>query len=123
MGAGDLDRPRRPAAGHDAGHQPAAQRLRAIDLASGRFLYRVAHKAVSATFIAFCEQLLAAYRPRRWWRWSATTRSSTTPSWCSAGWPPIPRIVVLHGARYSPHDNPTERVWGALKAWLANNPP
>jgi hypothetical protein len=30
--------------------------------------------------------------------------------------------VVLHGARYSPHDNPTERVWGALKAWLANNP-
>jgi hypothetical protein len=21
-----------------------------------------------------------------------------------------------------PHDNPTERIWGALKAWLANNP-
>ncbi len=21
-----------------------------------------------------------------------------------------------------PHDNPTERVWGALKAWLANSP-
>jgi transposase len=28
----------------------------------------------------------------------------------------------LHGARYSPHDNPVERIWGALKAWLANNP-
>jgi transposase len=33
-----------------------------------------------------------------------------------------PRIVVLHGARYCPHDNPVERVWGALKAWLANSP-
>jgi transposase len=25
-------------------------------------------------------------------------------------------------ARYSPHDNPTERIWAALKAWLANSP-
>jgi hypothetical protein len=30
-------------------------------LASGRFLYQVARKAISATFIAFLEQLLAAY--------------------------------------------------------------
>ena len=29
---------------------------------------------------------------------------------------------VLHGARYSPHDNPVERIWGALKASLANAP-
>jgi transposase len=33
-----------------------------------------------------------------------------------------PRVVVVHGARCSPHDNPVERVWGALKAWLANTP-
>jgi hypothetical protein len=33
-----------------------------------------------------------------------------------------PRVQVLHGARYSPHDNPVERIWGALKAWLANSP-
>jgi transposase len=33
-----------------------------------------------------------------------------------------PRVVVLHGARYSPHDNPVERIWAALKAWLANSP-
>jgi hypothetical protein len=26
---------------------------------------------------------------------------------------PHPRLQVLHGARSSPHDNPTERVWGA----------
>jgi transposase len=33
-----------------------------------------------------------------------------------------PRLRVLHGARYSPHDNPVERIWGALKAYLANSP-
>jgi hypothetical protein len=22
-----------------------------------------------------------------------------------------PRLRVLHGARYSPHDNPVERIW------------
>jgi hypothetical protein len=33
----------------------------AVDLRSGRWFYQVARKAVSATFIAFCEQLLAAY--------------------------------------------------------------
>jgi transposase len=33
-----------------------------------------------------------------------------------------PRLRVLHGARYSPHDNPVERIWGALKAFLANSP-
>lgn len=24
------------------------------------------------------------------------------------------------GARYSPHDNPAERIWGGLKAYVAN---
>jgi hypothetical protein len=33
----------------------------AIDLASGRFCYQVCRKAVSASFIAFLAQLLAAY--------------------------------------------------------------
>jgi transposase len=33
----------------------------AVDLQSGRFLYQVTRKAVSASFTAFCEQLLAAY--------------------------------------------------------------
>ena len=94
----------------------------AIDLATGQFLYQISCKAISATFTAFCEQLLAAYpaapivvvicdnviihRSKIVQRWRKTH----------------PRLLVLHGARYSPHDNPVERVWGALKAWLANNP-
>jgi hypothetical protein len=31
-----------------------------------------------------------------------------------------PRIDLLYGARYSPHDNPAERIWGALKNYVAN---
>jgi transposase len=82
----------------------------------------VTAKAVSASFCAFCEQLLAAspaapvvavicdnviiHRSKIVQRWQRTH----------------PRLRVLHGARYSPHDNPVERIWGAFKAWLANTP-
>jgi transposase len=94
----------------------------AIDLATGRWFYQVTRKAISASFTAFCEQLLAAYpaapvvavicdnviihhsRIVQRWQWAH------------------PRLLVLHGARYSPHDNPVERVWAALKGWLANSP-
>ncbi|GAB3002160.1 hypothetical protein GCM10023080_079780 [Streptomyces pseudoechinosporeus] len=31
-----------------------------------------------------------------------------------------PRLHLLFGARYSPHDNPVERIWAVLKAHLAN---
>src|SRR6266545_3476761 len=94
----------------------------AVDLASGQWFYQVTRKAISATFTAFCEQLLAAY--------SAAPavavvcdnviihRSKIVQRWLATH----PRLLVLHGARYSPHDNPVERIWGALKAWLANNP-
>jgi hypothetical protein len=67
----------------------------AIDLASGRFFYQVARKAVSATFTCFCEHLLAAYptaplvavvcdnvaihRSKLVKRWLASTRAW----WCS----------------------------------------
>ena len=31
-----------------------------------------------------------------------------------------PRLRLLYGAAYSPHDNPVERIWATLKAHLAN---
>src|SRR6266516_3713006 len=31
-----------------------------------------------------------------------------------------PRAELLYGARYSPHDNPVERIWAALKNYVAN---
>ena len=94
----------------------------AVDLRTGRFLYQVARKAVSASFTAFLAQLLAAYpaAPVVAVICDNVTihRSKLVQRWLAAH----PRLRVLHGARYSPHDNPTERIWGALKAWLANSP-
>ncbi len=94
----------------------------AVDLASGRFCYLVCRKAVSASFTAFLAQLLAAYpaAPVVAVICDNVTihRAKLVQRWLAAH----PRLRVLHGARYSPHDNPTERIWGALKAWLANSP-
>ena len=34
-----------------------------------------------------------------------------------------PRMRLLYGARYSPHHNPVERIWGALKVpWPTARP-
>jgi transposase len=94
----------------------------AVDVVSGHFLYQVARKAVSASFIAFCEQLLAAYPTAPLVAVVCDNviihRSKIVQRWLATH----PRLLVLHGARYSPHDNPVERIWGALKAWLANSP-
>jgi transposase len=94
----------------------------AVDLRTGRFLYQVTRKAISASFTAFCEQLLAAYPAAPVVAVVCDNviihHSKIVQRWLGAH----PRLRVLHGARYSPHDNPVERVWGALKAWLANNP-
>jgi transposase len=31
-----------------------------------------------------------------------------------------PRLEQVYGARYGPHDNPVERIWAALKNYVAN---
>ena len=94
----------------------------AVDLHSGRFLYQVCRKAVSANFTTFCEQLLAAYPTAPLVAVVCDNviihHSKIVQAWLASH----PRLVVLHGARYSPHDNPVERIWGALKAYLANSP-
>jgi transposase len=94
----------------------------AVNLTSGRWFYQVTRKAVSVSFTAFLEQLLAAYPAAPVVAVVCDNviihHSKIVQRWLAAH----PRMLVLHGARYSPHDNPTERVWGALKAWLANSP-
>jgi transposase len=94
----------------------------AVDLHSGRLLYQVCRKAVSASFCGFCAQLLAAYPTAPVVAVVCDNviihRSKLVQAWLAAH----PRLRVLHGARYGPHDNPVERIWGALKAHLANSP-
>jgi transposase len=94
----------------------------AVELASGRWFYQITHKAVSASFCAFCEQLLAAYLTAPLVAVVCDNviihHSKIVQRWLAAH----PRLRVLHGARHSPHDNPVEWVGGALNAWLANTP-
>ena len=122
MGAGHLDPPWQAPAGHDPGTNRRRTIFGAVNLTSGQWCYQVARKAVSVTFIAFLEQLLAAYPTAPLVAVVCDNviihHSKIVGRWLAAH----PRIRVLHGARYSPHDNPVERVWGALKAWLANTP-
>jgi transposase len=33
------------------------------------------------------------------------------------------RLLLIEGARYSPQDNPVERIWAALKQRIANTAP
>jgi transposase len=94
----------------------------AIDLDTGRWFYQVTRKAVSASFTAFLEQLLAAYPAAPLVAVVCDNviihHSKIVGRWLAAH----PRVLVLHGARYSPHDNPVQRIWGALTAGLANSP-
>jgi transposase len=94
----------------------------ALNVATGAWHYTITVKAASAQFIDFCTMVLAVYP-------TATTvavitdggtshTSKVTQDWVTNQ----PRLKLLIGARYSPQDNPTERIWGALKRWLANNP-
>jgi len=95
----------------------------AVDLHTGRSLYQVIHKAITANFTGFCEQLLAAYPAAPVVAVICDNniiihRSKLVRRWLAAH----PPMLVLHGARHSPNDNPTERIWAAVKAWLANSP-
>jgi hypothetical protein len=60
----------------------------ALDLHTGRWFYQVARKAVSASFIAFLEQLAAAYPAAPTVAVICDNVIVTTPRSCSGGWPP-----------------------------------
>jgi transposase len=94
----------------------------AVELATGRFCYQISRIAVSANFTAFLAQLLAAYPAAPLVAAVCDNvnihRSKIVQAWLASH----PRVLVLHGARYSPHDNPVESIWAALKGGLANSP-
>ena len=94
----------------------------ALDVVTGAWHYAVSGKADSAAFIAFATGLLQLYA-------SAPViallcdngsihHSRVTQAWLAEH----PRLWLLHGAGYSPHHNPVERIWAALKTCLANTP-
>jgi transposase len=94
----------------------------AIDLATGRWFYLIAERANSAAFVQFLEQVLIAYPSAPVIAIvldNVTTHSSAVVQrWLASHG----RVKLLYGARYCPHHNPVERVWGAMKRHLANSP-
>jgi transposase len=91
----------------------------ALNVTCGTWFYLWARRS-AAGFIAMLDMLLAAY-PNA----PAVVvicdndgihHASTVGRWTTAH----PRLRLIHGAAYSPHDNPTERIWATLKTDLAN---
>ena len=91
----------------------------ALDLVTGAFFYLWARRR-AAGFVAVLEMLYAAYP-------SAPViavlcdndgihHAVKVGRWLYDH----PRVRIFYGAAYSPHDNPVERIWAALKAEIAN---
>jgi transposase len=97
--------------------------LGAINLATGAWHYHLAHKCVSVVFCYFLEQVLAAY-PDAPVVAVLVDNDTTHTSGITARWlAEHPRLRLITGAKYSPQDNPVERVWASLKRAIANTAP
>jgi transposase len=95
----------------------------AINLATGAFHHHVSVKNVSVVFCYFLERLLEAYPDAPIIAVicdnGSTHHSGITKRWLAEH----PRLQVIEGARYSPQDNPVERIWAALKSKISNTAP
>jgi len=91
----------------------------ALEVTSGAWVYRLG-KRCAADFIALLDQLLRAF-PRAPMIVVICDNDSIHHARTVIRYlDEHPRIEVLYGARYSPHDNPVERIWGELKNYVAN---
>jgi transposase len=92
----------------------------ALDLATGAWHYHLFVRNVSEVFCYFLDQLLpAAPVVAVICDNGSTHHSRYTKRWLAEH----PRLLLLEGARYSPHDNPVERMWARLKGHIANTAP
>ena len=95
----------------------------AVNLITGAFHHHVSVRNVSVVFCYFLQQLLNAYPHAPVVAVicdnGTTHHSGITRAWLADN----PRLLLITGARYSPQDNPVERMWAALKHHLANTAP
>ena len=95
----------------------------AVELSTGKWCCQVARRANGAAFVRLLECLLETYADAPAIAVvldNVNTHSSRiVQAWLLGH----PQVHLLYGARYCPHENPVERIWGALKAHLANSPP
>ena len=91
----------------------------ALEVTTGAWVYRLG-KRCAADFIALLDQVLAAFPAAPAIVMICDNDSIHHARKVSAYLEKHPRLELLYGARYSPHDNPVERIWGALKNYVAN---
>jgi transposase len=95
----------------------------AVNLVTGAWHHHVSTYNVSAVFCYFLQQLLDAYPDAPVVAVicdnGTTHHSRITQRWLTDN----PRLRLLTGAKYSPQDNPVERMWAVIKHHLANTAP
>ena len=111
--------PRRPPADLDPGTNRQVTVFEAIDEITGAWVYRLGRRC-AADFIAFLDQVLRAFPHAPVIAVICDNDSIHHAPKLTAYREKHPRLELLYGARYSPHDNPVERIWAALKNYVAN---
>jgi DDE superfamily endonuclease/Homeodomain-like domain len=91
----------------------------ALEVTTGRWAYRLGRRC-TAGFIALLDQVLQAFPHAPAIVVICDNDSIHHARAVTAYLEDHPRLELLYGARYSPHDNPVERVWAALKNYVAN---
>ncbi|MEV0609443.1 IS630 family transposase [Polymorphospora rubra] len=95
----------------------------AVNLTTGAFHHHVSVRNVSVVFCYFLDMLLTAYPDAPVVAVicdnGTTHHSGITRRWLAEH----PRLLLIEGARYSPQDNPVERIWAVLKQHIANTAP
>jgi len=93
--------------------------LGAIEMTTGAWVYRLGRRC-AADFIALLDQVLRAFPRAPAIVVICDNDSIHHARKITAYLEKHPRLELLYGARYSPHDNPAERIWAALKNYVAN---
>ncbi len=93
--------------------------LGALEVSTGAWVYRLGRRC-AADFIALLDQLLLAFPSAPAIVVICDNDSIHHARKVTAYLKRHPRLELLYGARYSPNDNPAERIWAALKNYVAN---
>ena len=91
----------------------------ALEVTTGAWVYRLGRRC-AADFTALLDQVLRAFPAAPVIVMICDNDSIHHARKVTAYLEKHPRLELLYGARYSPHDNPAERIWGALKNYVAN---
>jgi transposase len=91
----------------------------ALEMTTGEWVYRLGRRC-AADFTALLDQLLQGFPSAPVIAVICDNDSIHHARKVARYLKEHPRLELLYGARYSPHDNPVERIWGALKNYVAN---